>query len=115
MLKKLALIFLILTLPIQALAVSDMPFKHQSTVVDVETHKSSHSCHQDLKASTVDSSVPQNQFQDGGCNSCMLCMAFAPHSYQLFISQIAYSLTSNVGNISFASYDTPALIKPPIL
>jgi hypothetical protein len=114
MLKKLVLIFLILTLPIQAWAVSDMPFKHQSTVVGVETQKSPHSCHQELKASPVDSSVPQNQLQDSGCNSCMLCMAFAPHSYQALISQISYSLTSNISNISFVSYDTPALIKPPI-
>jgi hypothetical protein len=115
MLKKLTLIFLILTLPIQAWAVSDMAFKHPSAVVDIETHKSSHSCHQDLKIPTADNSVPQNQPQDNGCNSCVLCMAFAPYSYQLIISQISYSPTSNVGNISFASYDTPALSKPPIL
>ena len=115
MLKKLALIFLILTLPIQAWAVSDMPFKHPSVVVVVETQKSSHSCHQDLKITTEDNAVPQNQTQDSGCNSCVLCMAFAPYSYQFLISQISYSLTSNVGNISFASYDTPALSKPPIL
>jgi hypothetical protein len=115
MLKKLTLIFLILTLPIQAWAVSDMSFKHPSAVVDIETHKSSHSCHQDLKISTADNSVPQNQPQDNGCNSCVLCMAFAPYSYQLIISQISYSPISNVGNISFASYDTPALSKPPIL
>jgi hypothetical protein len=114
MLKKLVLIFLILTLPIQAWAVSDMPFKHQSTVVGVETQKSPHSCHQDLKVMTVDDSVPQNQSQDS-CNSCVLCMAFAPYSYQILMNQIAYSLTSNVGNMSFSSYDTPALIKPPIL
>lgn len=115
MLKKLALIFLILTLPIQAWAVSDMPFKYQSIVVGVETQKASNSCHQDLKVSTADDSVPQNQSQDSGCNSCVLCMAFAPYSYQLLISQISYSLTSNVGNISFVSYDTLALSKPPIL
>jgi len=115
MLKKLVLIFLILTLPIQAWAVSDMPFKHPSVVVAVEAQKSSHSCHQDLKISTVDNSVPQNQPQDSGCNSCMLCMAFAPYSYQSLTSQISYSPTSNVGNTSFASYDTPALSKPPIL
>jgi hypothetical protein len=115
MLKKLALIFLILTLPIQAWAVSDMPFKHSSVVVGVETQKSSHSCHQDLKISTADNSVPQNQPQDNSCNSCILCMAFAPYSYQLPISPISYSPTSNVGNTSFASYDTPALSKPPIL
>jgi hypothetical protein len=115
MLKKLALIFLILTLPIQAWAVSDMPFKYQSIAVGVETQKASHPCHQDLKVSTADDSVPQNQSQDSGCNSCVLCMAFAPYSYQLLVSQISYSLTSNIGNISFASYDTPALSKPPIL
>lgn len=115
MLKKLALIFLILTLPIQAWAVSDMPFKYQSIAVGVEAQKSSHSCHQELKVLTTDKSVPQNQFQDSGCNSCVLCMAFAPYSYQLIISKISYSLTSNIGNISFASYDTPALSKPPIL
>jgi len=115
MLKKLALIFLILTLPIQAWAVSDMPFKYQSIAVGVETQKASYSCHQDLKVSTADDSVPQNQSQDSGCNSCVLCMAFAPYSYQLLISQISYSLTSNVGNISFVSYDTLALSKPPIL
>ncbi len=115
MLKKLALIFLILTLPIQAWAVSDMPFKYPSTVVDVKAQKCSHSCHQELKVSTTDKSVPQNQFQDCDCNSCVLCMAFAPYSYQLIISKISYSLTSNIGNISFASYDTPALSKPPIL
>ena len=115
MLKKLALIFLILTLPIQAWAVSDMPFKHPSAVVVVETQKSFHSCHQELKISTTDNSAPQNQPQDSGCNSCVLCMAFAPYSYQFLTSQISYSLTSNVGNISFVSYDTPALSKPPIL
>ena len=115
MLKKLALIFLILTLPIQAWAVSDMPFKHPSAVIGVEAQKSPHSCHQDLTVSTAVNSVPQNQFQDSSCNSCVLCMAFAPYSYQLLISQISYSLTSNVGNISFVSYDTLALSKPPIL
>jgi hypothetical protein len=115
MLKKLALIFLILTLPIQAWAVSDMPFKHPSAVVVVETQKSFHSCHQDLNISATDNSAPQNQPQDSACNSCVLCMAFAPYSYQFLASQISYSLTSNVGNISFVSYDTPALSKPPIL
>jgi hypothetical protein len=115
MLKKLALIFLILTLPIQAWAVSDMSFKYQSTVVDVETQKSAHSCHQDLRVSTTDDSVPQNQSKESSCNSCVLCMAFAPYSYQFLISHISYSLISNIGNISFASYDTPALSKPPIL
>ena len=115
MLKKLALIFLILTLPIQAWAVSDMPFKYQSTVAGVETQKSAHSCHQDLKVWTADDSVSQNQYQESSCNSCVLCMAFAPYSYQFLISHISYSLISNIGNISFASYDTPALSKPPIL
>lgn len=115
MLKKLALTFLILSLPIQAWAVSEMPFKYQSSKAGVETQKSSHSCHQELKASIADDSVSQNQPQDSGCNSCSLCMAFAPYSYQLLISKISYSLTSNIGNSSFASYDTPALSKPPIL
>lgn len=115
MLKKLALISLILTLPIQAWAVSDMPFKFQSTKAGIETQKSPHSCHQELKALTSEGSVSQTQSQDSGCNSCMLCMAFAPYSYQFCIGQIPFSLTSNVGNIGFASYDTPALSKPPIL
>ncbi|CAM3715830.1 hypothetical protein [Polynucleobacter arcticus] len=115
MFKKLSLIFLILTLPIQAWAVSDMPFKHQSTAVGVETQKSSHPCHQDLKVTTTDKSDPQNYFQDSGCNSCVLCMAFAPHSYLPFSGLISHQTTSNVGNFSFASYNTPSLIKPPIL
>lgn len=110
-----ALIFLISTLPIQAWAVSDMRFKYPSAVVGVETQKSAHPCHQDLKISTADDSELHNQSQESSCNSCVLCMAFAPYSYQLLISHISYSLISNIGNISFASYDTPALIKPPIL
>lgn len=92
-----------------------MQFKHQPEAVGVEAHKSSHSCHQELKVSKVDNSVLQNQSQDSGCNSCVLCMAFAPYSYQLSISKISYSLTSNVSDISFNSNDTPGLIKPPIL
>jgi hypothetical protein len=115
MFRKLTLIFLILSLPIQAWAVSDMQFKHQPEVVGVEAHKSSHSCHQELKLSKAESSASQNQSQDSGCNSCVLCMAFAPYSYQLSINKISYSLTSNFSDISFNSNDTSGLIKPPIL
>lgn len=115
MLKKLSLIFLILTLPIQVWAVSDMPFKHQLKVVGVETQKSYHPCHQDLQVTSTDKSASQSQFQDSGCNSCVLCMAFAPYSHLSFIGLISHQTTSNVWNFSFASYSTPSLIKPPIL
>lgn len=43
MLRKLAIIFVMLTLPIQAWAVSDMQFKYQSLAMGVEAQASSHS------------------------------------------------------------------------
>jgi hypothetical protein len=115
MLRKLALILLMLTLPIQAWAVSDMQFKYQPSKMGIKTQAPSHSCHQNVKISTADYSLLENQSEDGSCNSCIFCMGYALYSHPSFISELSYALTFNVSNTSFASYVTPSLNKPPIL
>ena len=115
MFKRFLLISLMLALPMQAWAASNMQFKHQVSTSSVEIVESSHSCHQGLDSSSKGEAPQQSLLQADGCNSCSLCMGFGYLPFQVFTFPVTFNATFDTIRSSFESHNSLALIKPPIL
>jgi hypothetical protein len=114
MLKRLILILLLVSAPLQSWATSQMPFQHSSISRSVEAADASqHNCHQKTSDSSADDihSSPQAN----GCNSCALCMAFAFFYSKPEIIPTSHFSSFKSRDASFISLDLAAPIKPPIL
>ena len=115
MLRKLLLISLIILAPLHSLAALQMPFERQTEVTAIQAvDVAQHSCHQDVTNAPNDEDISLTQTT--GCNACSLCMAFGLSPYHLAITPNQFSMIFNASkSISFISYDSLGLNKPPIL
>jgi hypothetical protein len=114
MLKKLILVLLLASAPLQSWAASQMPFQHSSLALRVEaTDASQHNCHQNTSDSYADDNHSSPQAKS--CNSCALCMAFAFFYSKPEITPTSYFVSFKSRDVSFISHDLAAPIKPPIL
>ena len=98
-----------------SLAALQMPFDLQVEVTAIQSFDVvQHPCHQDVANTLNDDDLPMTQAT--ACNVCILCMAFGFPLLHLVVIPSRFSIISNISKkISFVSYDTPALRKPPIL
>lgn len=115
MFKRLLLISLVLALPIQGWAASNMQFKHQVSTSSVEILEPSHTCHQVLDSSSEGEPLQHSPLQADECNSCSLCMGFGYLPFQVFTFPMTFNATFDTISSSFESHNVLALIKPPIL
>ena len=115
MLRKLLLISLTILAPMHSLAALQMPFERQTEVTAIQAvDVAQHSCHQDVTNAPNDEDISLTQTT--GCNACSLCMAFGLSPYHLAITPNQFSMIFNASkSISFISYDSLGLNKPPIL
>jgi len=115
MLRKLLLISLTILAPMHSLAALQMPFDHKTEVSTIQSvDVVQHSCHQDVTNAPNDEDISLTQTT--GCNACSLCMAFGLSPYHLAITPNQFSMIFNASkSISFISYDSLGLNKPPIL
>lgn len=115
MLRKLLLISLIILAPMHSLAALQMPFDRQTEVTIMQpVGVAQHPCHQEVTNSTNDEDLSLTHTT--GCNACTLCMAFAFSPHHLAITPNHFSMIFSVSKrISFTSYDSFGLNKPPIL
>ena len=115
MLRKLLLISLTILAPMHSLAALQMPFDRQMEVTVIQSADVvQHPCHQDVTNAPNDEDISLTQTT--GCNACSLCMAFGLSPYHLAITPNQFSMIFNASkSISFISYDSLGLNKPPIL